>query len=105
MFNAPMYPDEQFFDRMAADALRMAPKAFVGNSVALSNYDYREQAKNLNIPVYVVYGDKDAIITSEEMKRTAESFPNSRFILLKDIGHSSIIESPDDIIKLLEEEK
>lgn len=105
MFNAPTYTNERFFDIITSDALRIAPKAFVGNAVALSSYDYTEKVKTLTIPVDIVYGDKDVLISSEEMKETAEAFPNGRLIMIKDVGHSSIIESPDDIVKLLQQGK
>lgn len=103
MFNAPTYTNEKFFDVITSDALRIAPKAFVGNAVALSSYDYTEKVKELKIPVDIVYGDKDVLISSEEMKRTAEAFPNGKLVMIKDVGHSSIIESPDEIIKLLQQ--
>ncbi|MFN3691499.1 MAG: alpha/beta fold hydrolase [Fervidobacterium sp.] len=102
MFNAPTYEDEQFFNKIAADALRMSPKAFEGNARALAQYDYTEKAKRLNIPVIVIYGDKDIILTKEQMELTAKAFPKGKLIILENVGHSPIIETPEKIVQLIE---
>ncbi|MFN6991656.1 MAG: alpha/beta fold hydrolase [Fervidobacterium sp.] len=102
MFNAPTYENEQFFNKIAADALRMSPKAFEGNARALAQYNYLENAKELNIPVIVIYGDKDVILTKEQMELTANVFPKGKLIILEGVGHSPIIETPEKIIQLIE---
>jgi branched-chain amino acid transport system permease protein len=103
MMNAPTYDNEKFFDRIAADALRIAKKAFIGNAKALSSYNYTSQVANLEIPVVVVYGDKDVILDYESMKKTADSFKNAKLVVLKGIGHSPVVEAQDKIIEILQE--
>lgn len=99
MMNAPTYDDEKFFERITADALRMAKKAFIGNAKALAEYNYSDKAKNVEIPVVVIYGDKDVILDYISMQKTAAAFPNGKLIVLKDIGHSPVIESPEEVIR------
>ncbi|WP_448376615.1 alpha/beta fold hydrolase, partial [Fervidobacterium sp.] len=101
MMNAPTYDDEKFFDRITSDALRMAKKAFIGNAKALAAYDYTPHASSVEIPVYVLYGDKDVILDYNAMKKTAEAFKNGKLIVLKDIGHSPVVEDRDNVIKIL----
>lgn len=101
MINAPTYENEKFFDKITSDALRMARRAFIGNAKALANYNYLEIAKNIEIPVKVVYGDKDVILTLESMELTAKAFKNGELIVLKNIGHSPIVENPGEIIRII----
>lgn len=101
MINAPTYEDEKFFEKITADALRMAKGAFIGNAKALANYNYSEQAKNIEIPVTVVYGDKDVILTLESMELTAKAFKNGELIVLEDIGHSPVVENPEEILRII----
>jgi len=101
MMNAPTYDDEKFFDRITSDALRMAKKAFIGNAKALAAYDYTPHASSVEIPVYVLYGDKDVILDYNAMKKTAEAFKNGRLIVLRDIGHSPVVEDKENIIKII----
>lgn len=103
MFNALTYEDEKFFDQVTADALRMSPQAFEGNARALLSYDYTQKAKDIDIPVIVLYGDKDVILTREQMEFTAQTFPNGKLIVLNGIGHSPVVEAPKEVIKAIEE--
>ncbi|SHN54698.1 amino acid/amide ABC transporter membrane protein 2, HAAT family [Fervidobacterium gondwanense DSM 13020] len=101
MINAPTYENEKFFKKIMSDALRMARKTFIGNAKALASYNYSEQAKNIEIPVKVVYGDKDVILTLESMEITAKAFKNGELIVLEDIGHSPVVENPGEIIRII----
>ncbi len=101
MMNAPNYDDEKFFEKITSDALRMAKKAFIGNAKALADYNYTDKAVLVEVPVVVIYGDKDVILDYESMKKTAEAFPQGKLIVLKDIGHSPVIEAPEEVIKHL----
>ncbi|MCX7653955.1 MAG: alpha/beta fold hydrolase [Fervidobacterium sp.] len=104
MFNAPTYDNERFFEKITSDALRMTPNAFEGNARALAKYNYIEQAKGVTIPVVVIYGDKDVLLTLDQMKITAQAFPNGKLIVLKDIGHSPVVEDVESVIKIIEEQ-
>lgn len=101
MFNAPNYDDERFFDKITADALRMAKEAFEGNARALSSYNFTDAVKNVNIPVVVIYGDKDVLLTREQMEFTAKAFPKGTLVVLKDVGHSPVVEAIDEVLKYL----
>ncbi|MGC8820397.1 MAG: alpha/beta fold hydrolase [Fervidobacterium sp.] len=101
MFNAPTYDNERFFNKITGDALRMAKKAFEGNAKALSSYNFIEQVKNVKVPVTVIYGDKDVILTLEQMELTASAFPNGKLVVLRGIGHSPVVESIDEVIRHL----
>jgi pimeloyl-ACP methyl ester carboxylesterase len=43
--------------------------------------------RNLQMPVLVIHGRDDTLITPEGGERTAELVPGSRYLLLSDMGH------------------
>jgi len=74
MMNAPNYDDEKFFDKITSDALRMAKKAFIGNAKALADYNYTDKAFLVEVPVVVIYGDKDVILDYEKYEENSGGF-------------------------------
>jgi len=99
---APTYKNDKFFKIAVSEALRMNPKCFTENARALEKYDFKEDVKKINIPVFVIWGDKDIILSKEQMEETANSFINGHLIILEGIGHSPILEAPDEIVKIIE---
>jgi branched-chain amino acid transport system permease protein len=98
---APTYKNDKFFKSAVSEALRMNPKCFTENARALENYNYKKDAKKINIPVYVIWGDKDIILSREQMEKTANSFIKGHFIVLEGIGHSPILEAPKEVMKII----
>lgn len=61
-----------------------------------SEYDLFPKLKGLRIPTLVIHGDYD-FIPAECAEHIAESIPGARFALLRECGHFSYIESPDEV--------
>jgi proline iminopeptidase len=56
-------------------------------------HDYRDALKKVSAPVLVIHGEKD--LQPEQASRLyAESFPNGRFVVIKNAGHFSFSEQP-----------
>ncbi len=96
---APTYTNEEFFNLVTADALRMQPKCFTENARALEKYDFTDAVKIYNGEVVVIYGDKDPILSLEQMEKTTNAFRNGKLFVLKDIGHSPVVEAPERVIE------
>jgi branched-chain amino acid transport system permease protein len=99
----PTMEDESRLDRLTESAMRMNPIAFTGHPRALDRFDYRNRVGEVAIPVKVVRGELDAIITEEMARSTAAGFANGSFELLPGVGHSVMVEDPDRFAKLVTE--
>ena len=65
-----------------------------------------EQARHvyaqINIPVVLVYGDKDWSYESER-KRTLEEIPGAKLEIVKDGGHFLSLDQPGEVIRLIKQ--
>jgi branched-chain amino acid transport system permease protein len=90
----PTLRDEAFLDQLADDAMLMAPHAYAGNARALERFDYRGRTSGFTLPVLVVWGRKDLIITEAMARETAAAYPAARLEILEEVGHSVMVEDP-----------
>lgn len=97
----PTLDDNAFLNRLADNAMLMNPIAFTGNARALERFDYTGRTQAYTGPVRVVVGRKDTIITEEMAKRTADAFPKGELVVLDDVGHSVMVEKPEEFVRLV----
>jgi branched-chain amino acid transport system permease protein len=83
------------------DALKMNQKAFSGNARALEEYDYSQNLKDIKIPVKILWGSLDPIVSRESLEKMAKMIPNCQFEVFDNIGHSVIVENPKKFIETL----
>jgi len=57
----------------------------------------RDEYKNINIPVKVVYGDQDWS-NEDERQRTINAIPNSTTVIIKEGGHFLSMDKPEELI-------
>lgn len=86
---------------LVKDAMKMNPKAFSGNARALENYDYSKNLKEIRIPVKILWGNLDSIVSKEKLMKMANMLLNGQFEVLDGIGHSIMIEDPKKFIEIL----
>jgi proline iminopeptidase len=60
------------------------------------DYDLLPRLQQLRIPTLVVHGDYD-LVPVECAAHIAQAIPGARFVLLRDCGHFSYLECPDDV--------
>jgi 3-oxoadipate enol-lactonase len=75
------------------------PRAVLGVINRNSVYD---ELGNIHIPTLVMVGDEDIATMPEKSKRIAAKIPNSKLAVIPGGGHSSTIEEPEMVNKLLE---
>ncbi len=97
----PALKDEAFLEALVDEGSRMAGHAFAGNARALERFDYRSRAGAYAGPVLVVRGQLDVIITEAMAVETAAAYANARLVRLEGIGHSPMVEAPEDFRRLL----
>lgn len=61
-----------------------------------------EEIDNIHCPTILIHGEDDLIITVKEAMHTKESIgENARLVLLKDCGHSPMIDAFDDLVRII----
>jgi proline iminopeptidase len=65
-------------------------------------YDLLPRLRGLRVPTLVVTGDHD-FIPVEIAERIARAIPNAEFVMLKDCGHFTYLECPDEVRHELDE--
>ena len=60
-------------------------------------------APDLDVPVLVVAGAGDAVITIEEARAVARAFPRGRLVVCERSGHLPMLEEPDRVTEALAE--
>jgi branched-chain amino acid transport system permease protein len=98
---APTLADDKCFESLVDDAQRMSPDAAAGHLKSLREWDIRSELSDLNLPVLIVGGQKDALVPAEALQQTAANLPNGRFILWPRVGHTPHLERPDRFIRIL----
>lgn len=98
---APTLQDQALLDALADDAMMMAGHAFSGNARALERFDYRDRAGAFKGPALVIWGRKDIIITEQMARDTAAAYAGGRLEILDGVGHSVMVEAPEDFKRLL----
>lgn len=99
----PTLRDEAFLDRLTDNALLMNTSAFTGNARALDRFDYSKRVGAVTVPVLVVRGELDALITAEAAEATAAAFPYGAYRELPGVGHSVMVEAPQRFSELVAE--
>lgn len=93
--------DKKLSKSLTIDAVRMDPRGFTENPKALIE-DLSDDAKNIKIPVLLIYGDKDPLITFKEFSETESSFENCSKVVWRGHGHCIQIENPERFLKDIE---
>lgn len=65
------------------------------------NEDLTEDMKKVDCPTLVIFGEKDTDTPVEFGKRMHSIIHNSKFLILKNAGHFSFIDQPEEFIKIL----
>lgn len=81
---------------------RAIEKRLCNETWFLDEYDLAPQLRGLNIPTLVIHGDYD-FVPVECSEHIAQAIPNARFVLLKDTGHFSYLESPREVHKEIDD--
>ena len=98
----PTLADDELFALLVDDAWKMNRDCFIGHAEALGQADYRERLKDTLIPVHVVRGEADPLITAERAQAAAEFF-GTTVRTFAGCGHSPLVEQPERFNALVRE--
>lgn len=99
----PALADQAFFESLVDDAVAMAEPAWIGNAVALGKFDVRASCAEVDMPVLVLWGRKDYIVTEEMARRTAAAYRGAELDIVENAGHSLPVEDPAGFVSRLVE--
>lgn len=116
MWNMLIYterqPDEKLYEEYVDDMLTQRNLAEVYHSLNTFNIssvhnglsEGTNQVKDIQIPVLVLRGDRDLVVTQRMAEEIVEDFEGrARFVELKDCGHSPLIDDLDQLQRNIEE--
>ncbi len=68
--------------------------------VATVNEDYRDELVGLELPVALVWGERDDVVAPSVARRAAELIgPSATVVILTGVGHLVPVEAPDDLVR------
>ena len=115
MWNMLIYtdrqPEERHYDEYVDDMLTQRNLAEVYYSLNTFNIsgvnnglaDGTDQVKDIQIPVLVLRGDRDLVVTQRMTEEIVEDFAGrARFVELKDCGHSPLVDDLDQLLQHIE---
>lgn len=95
--------EAQKLEELKKKILRFSPMGIIGGLLAmLGRTDTTQSLKITEIPVLLITGEDDKIISPDQMKKMAEGIKNSTFVSLEHCGHMSMIENPQGFITAIQ---
>jgi pimeloyl-ACP methyl ester carboxylesterase len=90
------------FERRIAKSTTFNPVGVKGSLLAmLSRNDTTEYLNKIKIPVLVICGENDALTPPSVMKPLAEKINGAEFVIIKNSGHMSPIENPEEVNQVI----
>ncbi|MEJ5230239.1 MAG: alpha/beta fold hydrolase [Pseudothermotoga sp.] len=86
--------NKKLVEQLVDDALKMNPESVYPHAIELGKFNITQRANQITVPVLVLWGELDALLSRKQMERTAQLL-NGEFRVLKNIGHSAFVENPD----------
>jgi pimeloyl-ACP methyl ester carboxylesterase len=87
-------------DRLQAMALANGKEVFLRQLQTLRDSD-AESLQQLRCPVLIVSSDQDKLRSVEESEEMARQIPQSRLELIRDCGHMTPMEKPQELAALI----
>lgn len=93
-------PDD--YDQIVSDALALPVETYGPHNRALAAMDLTGRIDRVDVPVWIVRGEQDYLITETMARELAQAYPHTRLELWDGVGHSPQIEDPERFGDLLE---
>lgn len=93
----------KFFADLVSDASLVSRETLKGVIQSLGNWTVQDRLTTLNMPVLILWGDKDTVVEHAPLERMARDLPNAKLVVWKGIGHAPQLEQPGRFHSLLTE--
>jgi 3-oxoadipate enol-lactonase len=98
---APTLNYDNAFIELVSDAARMAPQAVIGHLQALDAWDVQTRLRSLRVPVLIVGGAQDVLVSADDLRAFARRLPRGRIVIWADAGHAVQLEQPRRFVSVL----
>ncbi len=90
--------DPEYFETVVKEGMKVPGPIFGAAFTGLMEVDYTSSLKNINIPVLVLFGDKDAFIKVSDQELFTQHIPNASLIVYTGTGHALHWEKPQRFV-------
>lgn len=95
-------PDQMSYREIFCEQISQAnPKAYRSMMRSFIGFDLSSRLKDLNTPVLVITGDRDAIVPQETQKELSKAIPMVHHEVIQDAGHAVTVEKPDEFNRIM----
>jgi pimeloyl-ACP methyl ester carboxylesterase len=92
------------FEQLKQMVLRHSPQDFNGQIQALLNRPHAEKVLSLiQVPTLLISGSEDKWSPVSQHEAIQQQIPDSRLVVLEDVGHMSTVEAPQEIAGAMRE--
>jgi len=95
------HDNNAYFEELISDAELMSSQAMAGHLASLETWNVLPRLKELHIPVMMLLGGRDILITREKTENMLKELQNGMIVVWNDVGHSPQIEQPVRFVKLM----
>ena len=96
-----------FAEAMVRETLKVPAHVWRATFAGLLDYDDTAELERLSVPVLVVWGDADDLVTSDKLDALLNAIPHAQLVTYPGIGHSPHWEDPSrfaaDLVRFLEQ--
>jgi pimeloyl-ACP methyl ester carboxylesterase len=85
------------FDALLADAVAIDELVVVDTYEALRRWDVRDRLAKLEVPVRILAGRRDVLVSVESLDVLGRALPHARLEVWEDVGHSPQLEKPTEL--------
>ncbi len=89
--------DKALLDDVLEDARQCSPEVVMGDFSACNRFDVMERLGEIEVPVLVLTAEDDRLSPVKYGLYLAEHIGNSSHVNIKDAGHMSPVEKPDEV--------
>jgi len=100
---APTAPKDEFLTTILEESATKSTSGWIQNGRALQTMNLVADVAKIKVPVLIIRGAQDALVTAEMMERAHKQIPGSVLETWPEVGHSANVEAPERFTRRLVE--
>lgn len=97
----PGLKEPELFDQIVAQARQSSEKVYLEHPVTMHEANWSDKIHLITCPTLLIHGEQDNFIPQTHSQKIASAIKNSKFITIKDSGHTPMLETPEEFNSLL----